>query len=135
MFDVDGDGNLESAGQKQVTIDSGATETVTFNVDVPADASFGERDYEVVTLSDDQAGTVEFTPPAVNDEQDLPGDVDGDGLYEDVNGDGDVDSGDAQSLFANRESDAIQNNAGAFDFNDDGAVNVGDAQALFNLVN
>ena len=134
LFDVDDDGTAESVGTQQVTIASGSTETVTFTVDVPTDASFGAREYSVETNADSAGGTVEFTPPDVNGDGDLPGDLDGDGLYEDVNGDGSADVGDAQALFSNRDSPEVQNNAGAFDFNQDGAVNVGDAQALFNLV-
>jgi hypothetical protein len=132
LFDVDGDGTMESVGTEQVTIGANGQTQVSFDVDVPADASFGERDYSVATVADNAGGTVEFTPPAVNDQQDLPGDLDGDGVYEDVNGDGTVDSGDAQSLFSNRDADAVQDNVAAFDLNGDGSVNVGDAQALFN---
>jgi hypothetical protein len=67
--------------------------------------------------------------PVVGDN--APTDPDGDGLYEDVNGDGDVNVGDAQALFANTDDPAVQNNVDAFDFNGDGSVDVGDAQALF----
>ena len=134
LVDVDGDGTLESIETKQVTIGPNGQTQVSFEVVVPSDADFGDRAYTVETVADSADGTVEFTPPAVNDEQDLPGDLDGDGLYEDVNGDGQVDTGDAQSLFANRDAGAVQNHVDAFDFNGDGAVNVGDAQALFDLV-
>ncbi|WP_241431989.1 5'-nucleotidase C-terminal domain-containing protein [Haloferax mucosum] len=58
-------------------------------------------------------------------------DPDGDGTFEDVNGDGSVDVVDAQALFVNRETDVVQSNVEAFDLNDDGAVNVGDVQRLF----
>jgi hypothetical protein len=134
LFDVDGDGNLESVGTEQVTVSPNGQTQVTFTVDVPADASLGDRGYSVETLSESAAGTMEFTPPALSPDQDLPADPNGDGVYEDVNGDGSVDVGDAQSLFSNRETDAVQNNVAAFDFNGDGMVNVGDAQALFNQV-
>jgi len=134
LFDVDGDGTAESVGTQQVTIASGATETVTFTVDVPTDASFGDREYSVETDANSAGGTVEFTPPDVNGDGALPGDLDDDGLYEDVNGDGSANVGDAQALFAARDSEAVQNNLEAFDFNGDDVVNVGDAQALFNLV-
>jgi len=63
--------------------------------------------------------------------ENAPTDPDGDGLYEDVNGDGDVNVGDAQAIFSNADDSVIQNNTGAFDYNGDGDVNVGDAQALF----
>jgi hypothetical protein len=132
LFDVDGDGDTESVGTQQVTIGANGQAQVSFDVPVPEDASFGDRAYSVETIADSADGTVEFTPPAVNEDQGLPGDPDGDGLYEDVNGDGDVDSGDAQSLFANRESTAVLDHLEAFDFNGDGTVNVGDAQTLFS---
>ncbi|MFC6943261.1 CARDB domain-containing protein [Salinirubellus sp. GCM10025818] len=134
LFDVDGDGTTESIETQQVTIGVNGQTEVSFDVSVPADASFGDRAYSVETVSDSAGGTVEFTPPDINGDGNLPGDLNGDGLYEDVNGDGSADSGDAQALFAARDDTAVQNNAGAFDFNDDGAVNVGDAQALFDLV-
>jgi PKD repeat protein len=70
-------------------------------------------------------------PGPVGDFDNAPTDPDGDGKYEDVNGDGDVNVLDAQAIFANSQDSEVQNNPGAFDFNDDGSVNVLDAQALF----
>ena len=83
--------------------------------------------------------SVRFDPwlavPALSDEfAGSPQDLDGDGLYEDVNGDGDVNVGDAQALFAFEDSTTVQEHAALFDFNEDGAVDVGDAQALFAQV-
>lgn len=72
--------------------------------------------------------------PDVNGDGNPPGDPDGDGLYEDVSGDGDLNVGDAQVLYSNRDSDAVQDHVDQYDFNDDGAVNVGDAQALFDEI-
>jgi hypothetical protein len=134
LFDVDGDGTAESVASKQVTIGANGQTEVSFEVDVPADASFGDRSYSVETVADSAGGTVEFTPPDINGDGTLPGDPDGDGLYEDVNGDGAVDTGDAQALFSSRDSEPVQTNAVAFDFNGDGSVDVGDAQALFNQI-
>ena len=134
LFDLNNDGTAETVDSQQVTIGANGQTQVSFDVQVPADASFGDRSYEIVTAADSAGGTIEFTPPAVNEEQDLPNDPDDDGLYEDVNGNGDLDTGDAQSLFSNRDDDAVESNVGAFDFNGDGVVNVGDAQALFDEV-
>jgi hypothetical protein len=134
LFDINNDGEFESVGTEQATIDANGQTQVSFDVAVPADAAFGDRDYEVETAADSAGGTVEFTPPDVNGEGDLPGDPDDDGVYEDANGDGDLNTGDAQALFSNRDSDAVQDNAAAFDLNGDGVVNVGDAQALFDEV-
>jgi len=58
-------------------------------------------------------------------------DPDGDGVYEDVNGDGEFNIVDVNALFQNRNSDAVQNNTGYFDFNGDGSVNIVDVNALF----
>jgi hypothetical protein len=134
LFDINNDGEFESVGTEQVTIGANGQTQVSFDVDVPADASFGDRDYEVATTADSASGTVEFTPPLVVEGAELPGDPDGDGIYEDVNGDGDTNTGDAQSLFSNRDAAVVQSNAAAFDLNGDGVVNVGDAQALFTEV-
>jgi len=61
-------------------------------------------------------------------------DFDGDGLYEDVNGDGSFTAVDVQALFANLDSDAVQENPELFDFNGDGQVDVTDVQALFAML-
>ena len=75
------------------------------------------------------------SPPAVGDFENPPTDPDGDGRYEDINGDGTFDIVDVQALFANLDSDAVQNNPEAFDFNGDGQVDVVDVQALFAELN
>ena len=56
--------------------------------------------------------------PQVGDN--TPTDLDGDGLFEDVDGDGDGDGDDALAYSANRRSDAVRNNPDLFDFDDDG---------------
>jgi len=64
-----------------------------------------------------------------------PQDHDGDGVYEDVNGDGEVDIVDVHALYANRNTAAVQDNAIFFDFADDAPSNevtVLDIQALYN---
>jgi uncharacterized membrane protein len=133
-IDVDADGELETVETEPKTIAPGETAQVSFTVSVPEDASLGPRQHGVFTAADNATAEIEFTPPDVNGDGLLPGDLDGDGLYEDVNGDGELNTGDAQALFSNRDAPAVQNNAGAFDFNGDGSVNTGDAQALFNEV-
>jgi glucose/arabinose dehydrogenase len=58
-------------------------------------------------------------------------DPDGNGLYEDVNGDEEVDAVDVQRLFAQRDSTVVKNNTSKFDFNGNGEVNIVDVQRLF----
>ena len=63
-----------------------------------------------------------------------PQDLNGDGLHEDVRGDDEFTILDVQALFDNLDSDAVQNNAAAFDFSglDPDEVTIFDVQALFN---
>jgi len=63
-------------------------------------------------------------------------DLDGDGLYEDVNGDGEAAAGDADVLFQAifDGNPAVMNNPEKFDFNQDGDVTTGDADVLFDLI-
>jgi glucose/arabinose dehydrogenase/PKD repeat protein len=63
-----------------------------------------------------------------------PTDPDGDGLYEDVNGNSQFNIVDVQALFVNRDDPVIRNNPKKFDFNENGRVNVVDVQKLFNEV-
>jgi len=79
----------------------------------------------------EQLDTDDTIDTPIGDFENPPTDPDGDGLYEDVNGDGDVNVGDAQAIFSNSDDPVVQNNVDAFDYNGDGSVNVGDAQALF----
>jgi PKD repeat protein len=63
-----------------------------------------------------------------------PTDPDGNGLYEDVNGDGRFDVVDVQALFGNRDAASARSTSGGFDFNRDGAVTIVDVQKLFRLL-
>ncbi|PSP89306.1 hypothetical protein BRC90_05390 [Halobacteriales archaeon QS_4_69_34] len=94
----------------------------------------------------DESNNTDFLPLVCAGSQ-SPGDVTGDGAeatdpdcdgrFENVNGDEPFDVVDVQALFANRESAAVQNNPGAFNFNgdtddqDDPIVDVVDVQKLF----
>jgi hypothetical protein len=59
------------------------------------------------------------------------GDIDNDGRYEDVNGDGNANVVDAQALFVRLDGPIVRNNTKAFDFNGDGGVDILDVQALY----
>ncbi|MFC5970386.1 malectin domain-containing carbohydrate-binding protein [Halomarina salina] len=80
--------------------------------------------YDPSSTGDDGPGPVgEFTSP--------PTDPDGDGVYEDVNGDGSFTVSDVQAFFQNFEDGVVQANEDAFDVNGDGSVTISDVQALF----
>jgi hypothetical protein len=68
--------------------------------------------------------------PGVSD--DPPTDPDGDGIYEDVNGDGDFDIFDVQAFLETFSSSSIQNNSELFDVTGDGRVTIFDVQALLD---
>jgi len=70
----------------------------------------------------------------IGDSASLPRDLDGDGLYEDINGDGKPTLEDTILLSFYSDSPAVQENAKAFDFNNDGIVNFNDAVVLKSMV-
>jgi hypothetical protein len=80
-----------------------------------------------VTVVEDES---ELGPPPVVG-VDPPQDLDGDGLYRDLNGDGSLTVADVQIFFQQRDSDVVQDNVAAFDFRTDGALSIGDVQLLF----
>ncbi|MDF9747286.1 glycoside hydrolase family 5 protein [Natrinema salsiterrestre] len=57
-------------------------------------------------------------------------DRDGDGLYEDVNGDNETTHGDVNTLFEHRDADGVQNNPEQFDFDGNGRFGFSDILAL-----
>ncbi|AWB26670.1 endo-1,4-beta-xylanase [Halococcoides cellulosivorans] len=63
-----------------------------------------------------------------------PTDPDGDGLYEDVSGDGDLNFPDVNRLFQTTESTEVQDNAEYLDFDGDGDADLQDVLALFEMV-
>ena len=82
-------------------------------------------------ISDNSAANVTLT---INGQE--ANDLNGDGLVEDVNGDGSATVADVQALFQNRNDGAVQANTGLFNFAGlgDGRVSIFDIQALFYAV-
>jgi len=82
-------------------------------------------------ISDNSAASVTLT---INGQE--ANDLNGDGLVEDVNGDGASSVADVQALFQNRDDPAVQANPGLFNFAGlgDGRVSIFDIQALFYAV-
>ena len=78
---------------------------------------------------------LEVEPPALPGAEQPPQDLNGDGLYEDIDGDGEFTIFDVQALFNNLESPIVQSLPGAFNFNEDEnptEVTIFDVQGLFN---
>ncbi|WP_231188786.1 hypothetical protein [Haladaptatus sp. DYF46] len=62
--------------------------------------------------------------PVVGDSK--PADLDGNGKYEDINGDGEGNYDDVVDFFNNFEVSAVQENSDAFDFNENGYLDFDD---------
>ncbi|MFB6162862.1 MAG: endo-1,4-beta-xylanase [Halococcoides sp.] len=75
---------------------------------------------------------VEEGPPTLGEA--APTDPDGDGLYEDLSGDGTVNFPDVNLLFQNSDTAAVRDNAQYFDFESSGTINLQDVMALFQMV-
>jgi 2',3'-cyclic-nucleotide 2'-phosphodiesterase (5'-nucleotidase family) len=107
----------ESAGTSRVNV------TVSsFDNETGAPASFAVRDGQVSVGPD----------PVVAGK--APTDPDGDGLYEDVNGNGRADYDDVVTLFENIQQDAVAANAAAYDFNGNGRLDFDDVVDLYESV-
>jgi hypothetical protein len=82
-----------------------------------------------VKVAEDESGLA--PPPVVG--EDPPQDLTGDGLYRDVNGDGQFTVADVQVFFQHRDSEVVQNNSEVFNFDrrQPVEVTVADVQLLF----
>jgi len=82
-----------------------------------------------VRVVEDESGLA--PPPVVG--EDPPQDLTGDGLYRDVNGDGQFTVADVQVFFQHRDSEVVQNNSEVFNFDrrQPVEVTVADVQLLF----
>jgi PKD repeat protein len=137
-FDLNGDGTLsegETVATTQLKLDPGETQEVTLTAVVPEDTPLGEYDHGVFTVDDSQSATIDVTLAKLDSQYEgPPQDLDGDGLYEDVNGNGEVNLNDVQALFVNRDSAVIQENGALFDFNGNGEFNNVDIQKFFTTI-
>lgn len=119
------------------TYSADLTAGTTYEITAKADGY--ESDTAEITVESNKTYTVDFTlsntgaPPAVGSTP--PRDLNGDGLYRDIDGDSEFDVFDVQMLFTNLDSDAVQNHPAAYNFageDDPDSVTVFDVQALFD---
>jgi plastocyanin len=71
--------------------------------------------------------------PTIGDSTVRPSDTDDDGVYEDVNGNGEIDYNDVVSLYNNLDSESVQGNVDAFDLDGNGAASYNDIVQLNDL--
>ncbi len=126
-----------TTGVTTVTDDSGRYESpiVPGAYTVRAD---GWEDTSVTVTADTETLDIELTPvvPPLDEQFNPPRDRDGDGLFEDVTGDGELGIQDVQALFDNLSNPDVQENAPKFNFSgtNDSRVTVFDVQALFTRI-
>jgi hypothetical protein len=150
VLDSDGDVSANvthvggGAGEVNVTVTVGnTTVTETAQVDVGEQVTVtaenvtggvppGNYTVTVATDDDELLGTLLVSVDATDDGQPAT-DTSGDGLLDDIDGDGSFDIFDVQALFGNFERDVVQDNPGLFNFNGDDppVVTIFDVQALF----
>lgn len=114
-----------------VVVTTTATRTTLLGAgqDEPGVSSLGDRDLAAIESPDggDDAGG--DGPNVVGQPAN---DMDGDGKFEDVNGNGGFDFVDVVTLLDNFNADPVQENTDAFDFNDSGQVDFVDVVALLD---
>jgi hypothetical protein len=129
VLDTNDDGNV-TLGTVEVT----AAGTGSTDLDLSVSA-IGDENGTSYAVTGTQGATLSVVAvQQVPGGEGLPTDGDDDGLYEDVNGDGNVTVADVQTLWDNRNDPAITDNAEFYDFNGDGSFDVVDVQALWNEI-
>ena len=111
--------------------------TGTGTTDITIDVHALDDDEGMPIEPQPRPGVVVTGPPSVGGEPGgapgrSPTDVDGDGRFEDVNGNGRLDYDDVVVLFEHLEDDAVRLNDDAFDFNENGRIDYDDVVALYD---
>mgnify|MGYP000109068729 CR=1 FL=1 len=131
---ADTDRNVE-AGGRHVPL---ATLTVrgdnTGTTDLQVDVSRMDDDGGNAIDADAREGVLVTGPPTVTGDS-APTDPDGDGHYEDLNGNGRLDYEDIEILFNNFDADSVTLHDSAYDFNENGQLDFDDIVDLYEEVN
>jgi hypothetical protein len=126
-------GGEDAAGATTGPLDPGEGKTITFT-DVGGDLDTGQYDVVVSAGDDGVSGALTVSPGVdVTGDGNLATDTTGDGLLNDIDGDGTFDIFDVQALFSNLDS-VVQSYPGLFNFNADdtpSGVSIFDVQGLF----
>ncbi len=112
--------------------------TGTGTADIAIDAADVDDDAGDSLEVETRSGLVVTGPSAIGGPEgpggDAPTDPDGDGLYEDVNGNGRMDYDDIVLLFEEFDSDAVRMNEAAYDFNENGELDYDDIVSLYEEI-
>ncbi len=115
-------GTLELVG-----VDNG-----TVNVSVSVKTIENDNGTAIETRTDNATLEVRDVPVIVGNE--TPNDLDHDGTYEDVNGNGEVDYNDVVALFSKRDTANVQQHADLFDYTDSGDFGYTDIVSLYETI-
>jgi PKD repeat protein len=91
--------------------------------------------YQISSLGDATVQVQAPPEPVVNggDSSNAPTDTDGDGTFEDVNGDNKFDIVDVNAIFQNQEASSVAEYPEYFDYNNDGQFTIVDVNALLQM--
>ncbi|WP_152422963.1 dockerin type I domain-containing protein [Halorubrum kocurii] len=124
----------DSAPIATLSIQGGVPSPTNLTINVSDASDLEGNPYSFDSRTATAPVTVQAGPGDVTGNGDAATDPDGDGIYEDVNGDGSVTVTDVQALFAAVSDGSVQSDQAAFDYNNDGSVTVTDVQALFSQI-
>jgi len=113
-----------------VTISGVEAGSTSLSVSVDSIGTPDAESYDIAQTSGTALTVTQGIPPLVGDS--APTDPDGDGVYEDVNGDGTTDIADVQALLDSFDGQTAQDNAASFDVNEDGRLDVTDVIRLLS---
>jgi hypothetical protein len=131
-FSFDG----QQVNSTPVSLQGGDTTVVSFQLST-AGVIPGTYEHQVTAGNATRTATITVEsagPPPLTANGSAPLDGDGDGRYEDVDGDGNVGFDDVVVLFEQFDSDAVQSSGSAFDFNANGRVDFDDLVRLFTSI-
>jgi secreted PhoX family phosphatase len=131
---ADLDGEIQPGAQNvtlgTLELDADGTGTTDLEVTVHDIDDEGGSEIDV----QERTGVVVTGPPAIGGGPaggKAPTDPDGDGLYEDVNGNGRMDYADIELLFENLDDESVTMNVEAYDFNENGQIDYDDVVELY----
>jgi DNA-binding beta-propeller fold protein YncE len=131
LSDIDGKIQPGSDGATLASIAVRGVDTGTADISVEVEAFDDDAGDSIDPAVD--PGLVVTGPPVVSGDE-PPTDPDGDGAFEDINGNGRLDYNDVVTLFDNFEGDAVQLNKEAYDFNDNGRLDYADIVSLYEEI-
>ena len=114
--------------------DVSQSDALSYSADATAEIPLADWE-DVYAIEGDAGDGGDGEGPTLPGQSNPARDPDGDGQFEDVNGDGTTDLFDALDYYNNGDSDAVQTNVGMFDFDGDGdAGDLFDALELWNRI-